>query len=209
MSENVKVKVSSFGYANTYVVSINDECFIIDPAVNLNEIIKMVDGKKVLGIFLTHGHYDHFANLFEALNFYNTKVYLQRDAFVKVNDPSQSYQYAFTKKPVQKLSDDSVSFVHDGMSIPFGDKRIKVMQTPGHTNCSICLRLDNVIFSGDTLFRLGIGRTDLETGNQYKLAESIKKLLAIKDDCFVYPGHDESTSIFFEAKNNSFYLKIK
>lgn len=209
MNNEVNVKVSSFGFANTYVLAVEDECFIIDPAVELKEIIRMVDNKKVLGVILTHGHYDHFVNLFETLSHYNTKVYMQRDAFSKVNDANLSYQFAFTKKPVQTLSAEDTIFLHDGMSVPLKSKKIKVIQTPGHTSCSISLRIDNILFTGDTLFRLGIGRYDLATANQYKLSESIKKLLSIKDDCIVYPGHDEATSVHFEAKNNPFYLKIK
>ena len=69
--------------------------------------------------------------------------------------------------------------------------------------------LDNVIFSGDTLFETGVGRWDLPTGNVIELTKSIKMLLALKNDYQVYPGHGETTSIFNEIITNPFYQRVK
>ena len=99
--------------------------------------------------------------------------------------------------------------LEDGMTLDFAGTKIKILHTPGHTPGSSCFYMENsgkpVLFSGDTLFRSSIGRTDFPGGSGRKIIESIKtKLLTLPDETVVYPGHDENTSISLEKKLNPF-----
>ena len=104
--------------------------------------------------------------------------------------------------------------LEDGMKLDFAGTKINVLHTPGHTPGSSCFYIEKsevggspVLFSGDTLFRHSIGRTDFPGGSGRKIVESIKtKLLILPDETVVYPGHDETTSIALEKKLNPFFV---
>jgi hydroxyacylglutathione hydrolase len=92
----------------------------------------------------------------------------------------------------------------EGDAIKIGDIAIKVIETPGHTPESVCFIADKFIFSGDTLFKGGIGRTDLEGGDFNQIQKSLNRLMEFPDDFEVWPGHGEETTIGEEKKNNPF-----
>ena len=95
--------------------------------------------------------------------------------------------------------------LRDGDVIEVGDLKFSVLHTPGHTPGGISLLGDGVVFSGDTLFNFGIGRTDMHGGDYAILMHSIvNRLMALPDDTVVYPGHGPSTTIGAERKRNPF-----
>ena len=97
------------------------------------------------------------------------------------------------------------TWLKDGDIITLGATELKVIATPGHTAGGICFATDKEIFTGDTLFRLSVGRTDLESGDWDTLVKSIKeKLYTLDEDMLVYPGHGMATSIGFEKRVNPF-----
>ena len=85
-----------------------------------------------------------------------------------------------------------------------GDIELKVITTPGHTVGGVSYITENVVFTGDTLFKVSVGRTDFAGGDFAVLEKSIKKLYTLPDETIVYPGHGESTTIGFEKQNNPF-----
>ena len=196
-------------WSNTYIVGNETDCFIIDPSNDIRNIKKLVNNRNVLGVFLTHGHFDHFKTLVDTMKLYDTKIYLHKETLNKLKNPNSSCSNMFGYNTIIDLEQKQYQLVHNGDKIKLNDFEIKVLTTPGHTNCSICLMLDNVIFSGDTLFETGVGRWDLPTGNVIELTKSIKMLLALKNDYQVYPGHGETTSIFNEIITNPFYQRVK
>lgn len=109
-----------------------------------------------------------------------------------------------TKKTFEKADE----YFSDGDVIDFCDKKIKILQTPGHTRGSVCIIADGNIFTGDTLFREGIGRSDLPGGNSSDLDESLKKLMKMDDDTKVFPGHGRSTTIKHERTRNPFIARL-
>ena len=195
--------------SNTYIVGDDKECLIIDPSNDIRSIKKLVNNRKVLGIFLTHGHFDHFKSLSNTLNEFKAKVFLQKNALEKLKNPNISCSNMFGYNMIIDLLEEEYQLINDGQKIVLNDIVIKVLSTPGHTNCSICLIIENMMFSGDTLFECGVGRSDLPTGNSIQLARSIKMLLNLKTDYIVYPGHGDKTSIFTEVKTNPYYQRIK
>jgi hydroxyacylglutathione hydrolase len=92
----------------------------------------------------------------------------------------------------------------DGDVIKVGDLSFTVVHTPGHSPGSICLYGEGVLFSGDTLFREGIGRSDLPGGNYRELMASLHRLMMLPEDTVVYPGHGSKTAIGTEKKQNPF-----
>jgi glyoxylase-like metal-dependent hydrolase (beta-lactamase superfamily II) len=195
--------------ANTYVVSIGDQAIIIDPANSPQAIIKAVGNLKVQGIFLTHGHYDHFRYLREMLDRYLVKCYLHKNAYKKITDPSSSYSNFFGEKNGFAIDPERFSFINDNDELTLGNFKIRVWTTKGHTDCSICLFMDDCLFSGDTLFKGTVGRTDLATSNSLSLVTSIKRLMTLSTNYQVYPGHGWATTINDERQDNFFYKQIK
>ena len=97
------------------------------------------------------------------------------------------------------------NLVEDGDTLPFGDGVIKCIHTPGHTKGGMCYLYKDALFTGDTLFKGSVGRSDFIGGNFNELITSIKtKLMILDDHIKVYPGHMESSSIGFERLNNPF-----
>ena len=201
---NIETLLDNYNFANTYLVTINDEVIIIDPACDIKYLKKYVGNKKVLGVFLTHGHYDHFKTLEDVLKDYNVKCYLHKNAKVKVLSLDTSYANMFGCFKIPNLNENDFVFVNDGQTIKLNDFNIKTLFTPGHTNCSVVYILDDVMFSGDTLFNMSVGRTDLATGNAITQMNTLNMLKKMKTDYKIYPGHENSTTLFFEQKNNPY-----
>jgi glyoxylase-like metal-dependent hydrolase (beta-lactamase superfamily II) len=95
--------------------------------------------------------------------------------------------------------------VSEGDEINLGETVFRVISTPGHTEGGICFATDRELFSGDTLFRLSVGNSNLETGDWETLVDSIRtKLYSLDDEMIVYPGHGPATTIGYEKKANPF-----
>lgn len=197
--------------ANCYIVSEAGEALIIDPGGDAEKIIKAAKNLNVRYILLTHTHFDHIGAL-------NDLTEAFPDAKIAVHILEHDWLYS----PQLNFSEEfGLTFVfkgkvdlklEDGMTLDFAGTKIKVLHTPGHTPGSSCFYIgksdiceNHLLFSGDTLFRSSIGRTDFPGGDGRKIIESIKtKLLALPDETVVYPGHDENTSIALEKKFNPF-----
>ena len=196
--------------ANTYVVGNNAEVIIIDPANRLSNITTAVKNRKVLGIFLTHGHYDHFVTLTDVLNKYNVNCYMHQKAFNKLTNLMDSCAFFLGIKNLKEVSKDKITFVKDNQILELSPNlKIKVITTPGHTDCSVVYQIEDVMFTGDTLFNNGVGRTDLPTSNTITLINSLKKLLDNKNQAVIYPGHGWESSLEDERHQNDFYKKTR
>jgi len=167
-----KLIVSPF-LTNCYIIISKEEAVVIDPGAGLKRILKEVEGKKLNYIILTHYHLDH---TFSAL-----KLQAKTGARILIHKAEKDF--------IKFLPDQ---FLDGGEEIRVGEFFLKVLHTPGHTKGSICLIGDNFIFTGDTLFEDGYGRTDLAGGSQKDLENSLKKLEKIlKPGMTIYPGHGE------------------
>ena len=111
----------------------------------------------------------------------------------------QSYRTDKTFKSADVL-------LKDGCIIDIGSLKLEIIHTPGHTPGSICIKVNDFIFTGDTLFRMSVGRTDLGNGDQEDLMNSLDRLMALDEGMIVYPGHGTATTIGYERKNNPFIL---
>lgn len=160
---------------NCYILTIDNECLVIDPGSDFDKIKTKINTKKVLGVLITHHHFDHVGALKEMLEFYKTKL----------------YDFNNLKETEYKIG-------------PF---TFEVMYNPGHTDDSISFyfKEDKAMFVGDFIFLESIGRCDLEGGSFIKMKESINKIMQIKENITLYPGHGLETTLDYEKKHNSFF----
>lgn len=192
--------------ANTYLISFADSCLIVDPANDLKILKRYIGDKKILGILLTHGHYDHFKSLFELLKNEDVTIYMHKNAINKLSSPSLSVSSLFNKNDLEKIDDKKIKIVNDGDVLTFNGLKAKCLYLPGHTSCSVgYLILDN-LFSGDTLFLDSVGRWDLPTGDYLALKKSLEKIKKLDKRIVVYPGHDQAFVLEDALKVNQ-YLK--
>lgn len=180
---------------------------VVDPGAEGDLIRRELDrcGYKLSKVILTHGHGDHIMALEEVLAGCEAEVMIHAEDAVMLTNPELNLSiymgrsFAF-RKPVVELQ--------DGQEIAVGNLKLKVLHTPGHTRGSICLAGEGLLFSGDTLFSGGIGRTDFPGGSMTTLISSIReKLLVLPDETVVYPGHGPETSIGAERMDNP-YLEV-
>jgi len=183
---------------NCYVVyNSKKEAFIVDPGDEADKIKRFIRDEKLQVSFIinTHSHIDHIKADYE-LGF---PVYVHKLDALAVEDPDQNISSAFLGsfhpcKPKKILQDKDI--------IKLGDFNIEILHTPGHTPGGICIKLDNLVFTGDTLFCDGIGRTDLPNGSYDAIMSSIRnKLLCLDDSVKIYPGHGKSSTIGRERNN--------
>lgn len=168
---------------------------IIDPGDDGDFIIRRTQDLKLNPklIVATHGHFDHVLGVTElklALNI--PFVINQKDLFL-LRQAQQSAKH-FLKLTVDPVIEPD-RFVKDGDEIIFGKEKLRVIETPGHTPGGISLLGKGVLFSGDTLFADGFGRTDFSYGSKEELKKSLKKLFNLPGKTTVYPGHGEETTI--------------
>jgi len=203
-------------YSNCYLLGDDDHLIIIDPSVSSKDIISMIKKYYInvsdVSIFITHGHYDHFIYLRElikdlSINNITYKLYIHKLDQNKLNDVDESCARMFGITYFESIV-ESIK-VNDGDRFTVGDMNIKIIHTPGHTNGSVCIKVYDYLFTGDTLFLNGVGRTDLPTGYVISFYESIKKLMKIEEDLALYPGHGDESKLQYEKKYNYYYNQIK
>ncbi len=185
---------------NTYfLVGEDNRAVVIDSGENYKKV-KQVEsecGFKIEAVLLTHAHFDHAGNA-KKLQDDGAKIYISKiDALKLLNEDNLSSDFG---RKFDYLTADYT--FDDGEILKVCDIEIKVLMTPGHTDGSACFLVENMLFTGDTLFLESVGRTDFKTGNRRELVKSVKKLFALEGDYFVYPGHEEFTTLSHEREYN-------
>ena len=199
-----KVVVGPFA-SNCYIVGSesNKEGVIIDPGADAKEILKNVKdlGLDIKLIVLTHGHIDHTGAVKEVKKTTGAEVAIHTDDAKSLQEQLLGRLFGLSYPPPPPPD----WLLKDGDSIDIGDLHFLVVHTPGHSPGGICLLEEGVVFSGDTLFNYGIGRTDMPGGSYSQLMNSIHtKLMVLPDNTTVYPGHGPATTIGTERHSNPF-----
>jgi hydroxyacylglutathione hydrolase len=208
---------------NTYIYSQwKKNCLIIDPGGNFDEIIGQLQKKNFtpLAIVLTHGHFDHLAEVGKLCKHFAAKdvhvpVYIhEKDAAFIGKNAAEAHMKNFDALGIAYNSvlhgflgslPEAEGYLREGDTILETD--ITVLHTPGHTPGSVSLysARDLILFSGDTLFFEGVGRTDLPRGNHRDIISSIcSKLFSLPDETRVFPGHGPFSTIEREKNHNPF-----
>lgn len=156
-------------------------------------------GITITALFLTHAHFDHAGNA-KALQNDGVKVYISKlDAPKLANDLNLASDFG---RKFDTLTPD-FTFI-DGDKINIENITLTIIMTPGHTDGSATFMVDNMLFTGDTLFLESVGRTDFPTGDKQTLINSVKRLFDLQGDYNVYPGHQEFTTLSHEREFNTF-----
>jgi len=190
--------------SNCYVVGNNGEGIIIDPGNKASSIIDLVNEMKleIKYILLTHAHIDHMCSLDEVRSALGAEVMVHEADAPALSDEVLNGSALFAIGRTFKKAD---ILLVDGYSFEAGGMEFNIIHTPGHSPGSICIKTGNYLFTGDTLFRMSVGRTDLGKGSHSDLMNSLRnKLMVFDDNVIVYPGHGESSTIAFERENNPF-----
>lgn len=192
---------------NVYL-GVNEETgngFLVDPAVyepQVEDVMKEIGIKNLQYILLTHGHFDHILGVNGFLkNHPEAKVVIHREDEAFLTDPvlSHTFKHGLTQEPIK-----ADIIVEDGDVLAFDDTEFKVVHTPGHTRGSVVYLLDDLMFSGDTLFQLSRGRTDFPESDPAAMGPSLQKLAALEGNYHVLPGHNAFSELDYERANNPF-----
>lgn len=187
---------------NCYIITNGCRAIAVDPGSDAEQIAKETEdmGVQIEGILLTHCHYDHISGLAELREITGAPVYATGECGGNLLDIRVNVSALFGD-PI--IAENPEYVLDDGEECDIAGMRVKCIKTPGHTSCGACYLIENVLFSGDTLFLRSIGRYDLPTGDFDELAKSIReKLYKLADEVEVYPGHGGKTSIGYEKKFN-------
>lgn len=201
----VEVKVTDFLTENTYFY-IDDETlrgFLIDPGAEAEKLLQIIDEKNFVieKILLTHGHIDHIGAVNEIQEKLKIPAIMQENGKIYAQNPTKNLSRFITETDY-KLSD--VNFISDGEIISLEknpDFSLKIISAPGHTSDGAIFydEKNNLAFVGDTIFKMGRGRTDFPGGSEKILLETIKtKIFTLPDNTILLSGHGEITTVAFE-----------
>ncbi len=192
---------------NTYIVS-NEEtkqALLIDPSDGADRIVSFLEEEEYtpVAIYITHGHDDHIGSVNELKRRYGLLVYIMKEEEEFV----QSILYNLSRDFGHPRVIEPDMFFIDGQTVSVLDTKVKVLLTPGHTVGGACFYFpeEKMVFTGDTLFRGSIGRSDFPGGDYKTLLKSVRELvMSLPEDVTVYPGHGPKSSIGEERKYNPF-----
>lgn len=200
----MKVKLLRVGPIGTNCYILEDDqtnlAAVIDPGDEPELIQEALEkeGVEVRYLLLTHGHYDHTTAV-PALH----RVYPQADIYIHQADANGAGSTLF---PLASEVDD-LKLYDEGDVIRLGDHEIQVLHTPGHSPGSVTLKVEDVLFTGDTLFAGSCGRTDLRGGSYEQIMQSLKRLGELKGDFHVCPGHEATSTLERERRSNPFLME--
>ena len=181
---------------------------VIDPGGAADRILDALAAAQatVTAILLTHGHFDHMTAAAEVAEACGASVCAH---------PADASMLAHPNQQMPELLDSSIAGVQvlrpvgEADEIEIGKLRITVLETPGHSPGSVCYVTEGAVFTGDTLFADGVGRTDLPGGDFEQLRTSLRqKLLALPDDMKLYPGHGPASTLGEERRTNPWLLEL-
>lgn len=192
--------------ANCYIVWCEEtkDALIIDPGGDGSRILAEIkkEALDVKYIVNTHGHIDHIAANKDVKEVTGAKLLIHPDDAPLLANPDLNLSL-YMGSPYRSPKADML--ISEGEEIAVGNLRLEVLHTPGHTRGGVCLKTEEAIFTGDTLFAGSIGRTDFPGGSFKQLIDSItNKILPCDDNCVVYPGHGPASTVGYERKNNPF-----
>ncbi len=178
---------------------------VIDPAACPKKMLEYIQEQEleIVGILLTHGHFDHIMGIDGFLEKFKVPVYVHEAEEETMNDPTLNLSISYTNG----YTFSKAQYLRDGQVLQLAGMEFQVIHTPGHTPGGCCYYVEDasVLFSGDTLFQCSIGRTDFPNSSTAELVHSVReKLFLLPEETKVYPGHMGETMIGYEKKHNPY-----
>lgn len=183
--------------ANCYLLIQEKECILIDPADDANFLLEEISRQNLnlVAMLATHGHFDHVMAVGEIQLSLPVPFYIHNKDLFLIKRLKETAKHFLGYKPYI-VSPSIIKFVPNG-NLKIKNFKLKIIPSPGHTpgGCCFYFRDEQALFTGDTLFKEAVGRTDLSYSSKEDLEGSLKKLFALPEATIVYPGHGEETLI--------------
>ncbi|MBJ8015087.1 MBL fold metallo-hydrolase [Bacillus cereus group sp. N34] len=194
--KNVFLKIISNGLmgSNCYLIGCNGVGVIIDPGSHFLKIKKIIESLNVSikYIIITHGHIDHMLSMDQIREFTGARIVMHELDKEALRSTVYNGSVFLSDKHVFKKVDQ---YVKEGDILEGGGLQYEIIHTPGHTKGSICIKVENKLFTGDIFFKKNIGKIGYVSGNEAELYHSYHRILSFDDSYIVYPGHGEFTTI--------------
>ncbi len=193
--------------SNIYIVSNQGQAVVIDCGCTPDKILAISEkmSLELKYVILTHGHFDHIYYLDDLRQKTNVQVCIHEQDAKSFSDPFSNGLALFPVKG-NITFDPPDCVLKDGDCLECGGLQFHIIHTPGHSKGGICIHVENALFTGDTLFRDSIGRTDLPGGSMYEITNAIRnKLFCLPEETVVYPGHGEPSTIGYEKNHNPYF----
>lgn len=191
--------------ANCYILAASkgSEAVVIDPGAEAERILRVIQDNdlKLKCIINTHGHYDHFGACDQVAKATGAKILIHADDAELLGKPVENLSLIYG---AYSSSASWNELLEDGQIVTVEELKLKILHTPGHTEGSISILVNGLLFTGDLLFKGSVGRTDFPNSSWSKLVESLKKIISLPDSTKIYPGHGPETTLAQEKELNPF-----
>ena len=196
--------ISNLLESNTFVLEKDGQALVIDAGADLSELKRhFSNGVVVVGILLTHGHFDHAMHVVEYAKTFNCKIYASK--FIKEYLCDSKKNYSENGLCVTDFS--NFIFFDEDCSFQIGVFNVDCFTTPGHSKCGVSYLIENIIFVGDLIFKRGVGRDDLFGGDRQQLVQSLKKVQSLSFEV-LESGHGENSSFNEQKRNLQAFIKF-
>jgi len=193
--------------ANCYFLINGQDCLVIDPGDEANFILEQLQRQKLylVGVMATHGHFDHIGAAGEIQLSFNVPLYIFKEDKFLIDRLNETTKYFLGFNP-NFIKPINIKYLTTEM-LYVSSYKLQMLRTPGHTPGSCCFyfKEESILFTGDTLFKDGVGRYDFSYSSKDDLNKSLKKIFKLPEETVVYPGHGEETNIEDEKKNSLHY----
>lgn len=176
---------------NTYVCINENEAVLIDAGADILDIKKAVGKRKVFAVLMTHLHFDHLWNIEKIIAEFDCDIYMKEGEENRLENASKNASFLIGENMAFEVPKNHIKYYAEKLEI--GDFEFEIFNSYGHTDDSVCIKLGDSLFTGDTVFADGFGRTDLIDGNADKMLQSLKMILNLNYK-MAYPGHFGSAS---------------
>jgi glyoxylase-like metal-dependent hydrolase (beta-lactamase superfamily II) len=190
---------------NTYIVADEEtkQAIVIDPGDEADRILEVIKDKElqVSSIICTHTHFDHVGAVGDLRKATGAEILIHEEdmqVYASARDQAAFWGYEVDDLP------EPDGFLDEGDEVEAGNLKFRVIHSPGHSPGGLCLYGEGVVFTGDTIFKGSVGRTDFPGGNIEELKKSFRRVLDLPEDTKIFSGHGPETSVGMEKKTNFF-----